>query len=89
MGSIWNVMLAKGVTPRDGAFAPVRDVLARNDVSLTPVKSLKGAFTLNANGNTIENSRASAIIDEMMLADREGKIIDGALLIDRQPQPGR
>jgi hypothetical protein len=89
MGGVWNVILAKGVTTDEGAFGPVRDVLDANGVDLTPVPSLKGTFMLTANGAAIDNSRASDIIDEMMLADPARILIDGALRNTAQPQLGR
>ncbi|HTK85519.1 MAG TPA: hypothetical protein VL625_10580 [Patescibacteria group bacterium] len=89
MGGVWNIMLAKGVKTGDSAFAPVRNVLARNHVELTPVPSLKGTFMLTANGAAVDNSRASAIIDEMMMADPAQAIIDGALRVTTQPRLGR
>lgn len=89
MGGVWNVILAKGVTTDEGAFGPVRDVLDLNGVELTPVPSLKGTFMLTANGAAVDNSRASAIIDEMMMADPAQILIDGALRSTTQPRLGR
>lgn len=87
MDGVWNIMLAKGVAMDEGAFAPVRDVLERHGVDLTPVPALKGTFMLTASGAVVGNDRASTIIDEMMIADPAQILIDGALRA--QPRLGR
>jgi len=81
---VYNVILVKGATPQDDRFAPVLSVLNDNKVELAPVRGLTGIFTLNANGAPIANEKASAIIGQMMTADTD-RLIDGALLVTRQP----
>ena len=81
---VYNVILVKGATPQDDGFAPVLTVLTDNKVELAPVRGLTGIFTLNAGGAPVPNEQASAIIDRMIMADRN-RLIDGALLVTPRP----